>query len=165
MLGWSQAELGDREAGISSIQAGMKDLSVKEYPFLQPLRLSLLGEQIAKRGDNKRGLRLLDQALAIMEQNEECWCEAELYRRKGEILLGSGDPVRAEAAFQRALSAARDQEAKMLELRAAVQLARLWQSQERSAEAKQLLSPTYEWFSEGWDSVDLREAKQLLSAL
>jgi DNA-binding SARP family transcriptional activator/predicted ATPase len=165
MLGWSQAELGDREAGISSIQAGTKDLPVKEYPFLQPLRLSLLGEQVAKSGDNKRGLRLLDQALAIMEQNEERWCEAELYRRKGEILLRSGDPASAEAAFQFALSTARDQEAKMLELRGAVQLAHLWQSQRRSAEAKQLLSPIFDWFSEGWDSVDLREAIQLLSAL
>jgi DNA-binding SARP family transcriptional activator/predicted negative regulator of RcsB-dependent stress response len=165
ILGWAQAELGDRDAGISSIRAGLSDPLLKEYRFLQPLRLSLLGEQAAKSGDNERGLSLLDQSLAIMEQNEERWCKSELFRRKGEILLRSGNPASAEAAFQFALSAARDQEAKMLELRGAVQLAGLWQSQGRSAEAKQLLSPIFDWFSEGWDTVDLREAIQLLSAL
>lgn len=165
LLGWAQAELGDSETGISSIQAGINHLLDTDYRFLQPLRLSLLGEQVAKSGDSNRGLSLLDEALDVMVQNEERWCEAELYRRKGELLLRTGDMASAEAAFQRALSTARVQEAKMLELRAAVQLARLWQSQGKYAEAKQLLIPLHDWFSEGWDTVDLREASKLLSAL
>ena len=97
----------------------------------------------------------------------ECRWEAELYRLKGELLLtrSSEHQAEAETCFQQALDVARRQQAKSLELRAAMSLARLWQQQGKRAEAHELLAPIYGWFTEGFDTADLQEAKALLEAL
>ena len=102
-----------------------------------------------------------------MEQHEERWWEAEIYRLRGVLLLRqTGTPqAEAETWFQRALDVARRQEAKSLELRAAMSLARLWQQQGKRAEAYDLLAPIYGWFTEGFDTADLQEASALLDAL
>ena len=103
-----------------------------------------------------------------MDKTDERFYEAEIYRLKGELLLGRSTPdasPRPETCFQQALAVARRQQAKSLELRAAMSLARLWQRQGKRAEARELLAPIYNWFTEGFDTADLQEAKALLDAL
>jgi predicted ATPase len=108
---------------------------------------------------------LLDDALQIVEATGERWFAAEMYRHKGQLLLRQGHPEAAEELYRKALSIAREQQAKMWELRAAVSLARLRRDQGRPAEARDLLAPVYGWFTEGFDTPDLKEAKALLKSL
>ena len=105
--------------------------------------------------------------MAIVESTGERYFEAELHRLQGELLLdrSPGDHGPAEGAFQKALSVARAQQAKSLELRAATSLARLWQTQGKDRAAKDLLGETYRWFTEGFDTPDLKDAKALLDEL
>jgi len=113
------------------------------------------------------GLQALAEAHTLVDQHEERWWEAEVHRLRGVLLLRqSGTPLaQAEAWLQRALDVARRQEAKSLELRAAMSLSRLWQQQGKWDGARELLAPLYGWFTEGFDTVDLQEAKTLLNAL
>jgi predicted ATPase len=110
---------------------------------------------------------MLAEALRLVDDTEERWYQAELYRLKGELLLGLSTAPHAEAAacFQQALTVARHQQAKSWELRTAMSLGRLWQRQGKRAEARELLAPIYDWFTEGFDTVDLQDAKALLAAL
>ena len=107
----------------------------------------------------------MDDALQIVERTGERWLQAELNRHKGQLLLRQGHPEAAEELYRKALSIAREQEAKLWELRAAVSLARLRRDQGRRAEARDLLAPVYGWFTEGFDTPDLKEAKALLDEL
>jgi predicted ATPase len=113
------------------------------------------------------GLQALAEAHTLMEQQEERWWEAEVCRLRGVLLLSQpGMPqAEAEAWLQRALDVARRQQAKSLELRATMSLARLWQQQGKRANARELLAPLYGWFTEGFDTADLQEAKRLLEEL
>ena len=110
---------------------------------------------------------MLAEVLAEVHNTGLCYCEAELYRLKGELLLqqAAGWDGEAEACFRQALDVARRQQAKSWELRAATSLARLWQQQGKRAEARELLAPVYGWFTEGFDTADLQEAKALLDTL
>ena len=121
----------------------------------------------AHLGHTADGLQALAEAHTLVEQHEERWWEAEIARLQGVLLLRQPVPPQAEAEawLQRALDVARRQEAKALELRAAMSLARLWQQQGRRAEAQALLAPVYCWFTEGFDTADLQEAKALLEEL
>ena len=110
-------------------------------------------------------MTLLDDALRIVERTGERWFEAELCRHKGQLLLRQGHDEAAEELFRKALSIAQKQEAKLWELRAAVSVARLQRDQGRTAEARDLLAPVYGWFTEGFDTPDLKEAKTLLNEL
>jgi predicted ATPase len=127
----------------------------------------LLADVCGYLGHPADGLQALTEAHTLVEQHEERWWEAEICRLQGVLLLRQTgtSPAEAEAWLQRALDAARRQEAKALELRAAMSLARLWQQQGRRAEARALLAPVYGWFTEGFDPADLQEAKALLGAL
>jgi predicted ATPase len=127
----------------------------------------LLADVSAHLGHTVDGLQALAEAHTLVEQQEERWWEAEIHRLRGVLLLRqTGTPqAEAETWLQRALDVARRQEAKALELRAAMSLARLWQQQGKRAEAYDLLTPIYGWFTEGYDTVDLQEAKALLEAL
>jgi predicted ATPase len=129
--------------------------------------LAPLAEAYGQAGQVDEGLQVLAEALIYVEQSGECWWEAELHRLKGELLLLQSSDNRAEAAasFQQALAIAQRQQAKSWELRAATSLARLWQRQGKRAEAYELLAPVYGWFTEGFDTADLQEAKALLEAL
>ena len=120
-----------------------------------------------KAGQAEEGLSAVVEALAIVERTEERFYEAELHRLQGELLLQQSPDQQsdAEACFQHALDVSRSQEAKSLELRAATSLARLWQSQGRKQEAHDLLAPVYNWFTEGFDTADLKDAKALLDKL
>jgi predicted ATPase len=132
-----------------------------------PYHLALLAEVSAQVGQTAEGLEALAEALATVAQSAARWWEAELHRLRGELLLqhSVASPEEAETCFQQALDVARRQEAKSLELRAAMSLARLWHQQDKRAEAKALLAPIYGWFTEGFDTADLQEAKALLEEL
>jgi predicted ATPase len=128
---------------------------------------TLLAEVYDHLGHPEDGLQALVEAHTLPEQQEERWWEAEIYRLRGVLLLRQpGTPqAEAEACLQRALDVARHQEAKSLELRAAMSLSRLWQQQGKQAEARALLAPAYGWFTEGFDTTDLQEARGLLEQL
>ena len=135
--------------------------------------LALLAEGYRQDRQAEAGLRVLPEALTIVSQHAEHFYEAELYRLRGEILWQPGTVQRgsrpkigkAEECFQQALAIARRQQAKSLELRAAMSLSWLWQQQGKSEDARALLAPIYDWFSEGFDTADLQEAKALLEEL
>jgi predicted ATPase len=133
----------------------------------QPYGLALLAEASAQVGQHEAGLSLLAEALAVANDKGERRWDAELYRLKGEILLVHSAEYHAEAetCFCQALDVARRQQAKSWELRAAMSLSRLWQRQGKRTEAYDLLAPIYGWFTEGFDTADLQEARALLEAL
>jgi predicted ATPase len=133
----------------------------------RPYYLSLLAEASAQSGQIAKGLKALAEALARLGQSEVQWWEAELHRLRGELLLQHtvAQPGEAEACFHQALDVARRQQAKSLELRAAMSLAHLWQSQGKRDKARELLEPVYSWFTEGFDTANLKDAKVLLAAL
>ena len=129
--------------------------------------LATLAEAYGRAGQPQAGLQVLAEAVTLMATTEVRWWEAEVYRLQGELLLHlpSPDVPQAEAAFLRALDVARCQQAKALELRAALSLRRLWQGQGKRAAARELLTPIYSWFTEGFDTADLQEANALLAEL
>jgi predicted ATPase len=135
--------------------------------LFQPYSLGLLAEAYGAGGHPDEGLTALAEALAVLDTTELRYYAAELYRLKGALLLQQAvpDAVQAEACFQEALAIARQQQARSWELRAATSLARLWQSQGKCQEAHDLLAPVYAWFTEGFDTADLQEAKVLLGEL
>ena len=129
-----------------------------------PFVLSLVARIHQKLGREADALGTVESALAASEQGGQPFYDAELLRLKGELSLSS-DEAEAEALFKRALEIARSQEAKSFELRAATSLARLWQKQGNQDEARALLAPIYDWFTEGFDTQDLKDAKTLLDEL
>ena len=130
-----------------------------------PYYLALLAGAFEIAGQIEKAATLLDEALQIVKRTGERWYFAELKRHKGELLLRQGHSDGAEELYRRALSIAEEQGAKLWELRAAVSLARLRRDQGRRAEARDLLAPIYDWFTEGFDTQDLKEAKALLGEL
>ena len=132
-----------------------------------PLYLSYLARAYAELGQFDDAWRCIGEAMTAVETTKEKWCEAEVHRTAGEIALMSPEPdaAKAEAYFERALAVARAQQAKSWELRAATSMARLWRDQGKRAEARDLLAPVYGWFTEGFDTLDLKEAKALLDDL
>ena len=133
----------------------------------QPYWLALLAEAHGSIGEPKAGLTVLTEALTLVDTTGERWYEPDLYRLKGELLLQRASDCQAEAesCFHHALDIARNQQAKSFELRAATSLARLWQQQGKCEEARQVLGEVYGWFTEGFDTADLQEAKVLLEVL
>ncbi len=130
-----------------------------------PYQLALLSEGLARAGDRDGAVAALAEAEAAIETSGQRWWEAEIHRLRGMLLLSSQRFTECEASFERALDVARQQQARSLELRAATSLARLWGEQRRRAEAGNLLAPVYGWFTEGFDTADLKEAKALLDEL
>jgi len=165
--GWTLAEQGQGDEGIAEIQQGISAWQATGAEIALPYYLTMLAEALGKSGRPEEGLRVLTEALASVDKNGERYYEAELSRYQGELLLRQAlpDVAQAEACLQQALTIARHQHAKSWELRAALCLARLWQQQGKRAEAHELLAPVYGWFTEGFDTADLQEAKALLDAL
>jgi predicted ATPase len=132
-----------------------------------PLFLSHLARTYSELGKLDDAWRSINEAMTAVERTNERWCEAEVHRTAGEISLTSPDQdtAKAEAHFERALAVARKQQAKSWELRAAMSLARLWRDQGKAQQARDLLAPVYGWFTEGFDTRDLKEAKTLLEEL
>jgi TOMM system kinase/cyclase fusion protein len=167
LRGWALTEQGQMEEGIAQMRQGMTAWQATGAEVDRPYYLALLAEGYGKAGRAEEGLHVLAEALAVTDAIEERYYEAELYRLQGELLLAGSREHHAEAepCFRQALAIARRQQAKSLELRAAMSLARLWQQQGKQAEAHQLLAEIYNWFTEGFDTADLQEAKALLEEL
>jgi class 3 adenylate cyclase/predicted ATPase len=167
LRGWALVEQGQRETGIAQMRQGIAALQATGAEAHRLYFLALLAEAHGKVGQAEEGLTVLAEALAAMEKAGQRPHEPELHRLKGELLLRQAvpDTPQAEAGFQEALTVARQQQAKSLELRAAMSLSRLWQQQGKRAEARELLAPIYGWFTEGFDTADLQEAKALLEEL
>jgi len=168
LQGWVLVGQGQREEGIAQMRDGLAAFRATGGEFRLPYYLTLLAEAYGKAGQAAAGLTLVAEALAHAETKGECWWQAELYRHKGELLVqrgGKQEVLEAEEGFRLALTVARQQQAKSLELRAATSLARLWQHQGKRTEAYELLAPVYGWFTEGFDTADLQEAKALLEEL
>ena len=132
-----------------------------------PFRLACLAKAHAELGQFEDAWRRLDEAMMMVEVSKEVWAHPEILRVGGEIALMSPEPdtAKAEAYFERALAVARQQQAKSWELRAAMSMARLWRDQGKPQQARELLAPVYGWFTEGFDTLDLKEAKALLEEL
>src|SRR5262249_24342161 len=165
--GWALAVLGQGEEGMGQVREGIAAWRDTGAALQVPYSYPLLAEVSAHLGHTEDGLQVLAESLTRAEHQEERWWEPEIHRLRGVLLLRqTGTPqAEAEACFQRALDVARHQEAKSLELRAAMSLARLWQQQGKRQEAHDLLVPIYGWFTEGFDTADLQEARGLLDAL
>jgi class 3 adenylate cyclase/predicted ATPase len=154
------------EEGIAQMMQGMADYRATGAEIMYPHFLALLAEVYGKIGKAEQGLSLLGEALEAIARTGEGMHEAEIYRLKGELLrqIPQNEPE-AEACFKQAIEAARRQDARSLELRAALSLSRLWIDQGKKKEARELLQGIYGWFTEGFDTVDLKEAKALLGSL
>jgi predicted ATPase len=163
-LGWAAADGGELERGIPLMEQGLA-LYLAGRRVTRPYMLAVLASANADLGKPGEGLELLEDALASTEVSGERWWQAELYRLRGRLLVAPGQHDEREACFRRAIEVSSGQRARVLELRAATSLARLWSDQGRNAEARDLLAPIYGWFTEGFDTLDLKEAKILLDAL
>jgi class 3 adenylate cyclase/predicted ATPase len=163
LRGWALVEQGQGEAGIAQIRQGQAALRAAGSG--RGGYFDLLAEAYGRVGQREGGLRVAAEELARSDNSGGG--EVELYRIKGELLLtrSAEHYAEAESCFRQALEVARRQRAKSLELRAAMSLARLWQQQGKDAEARALLAPIYGWFTEGFDTADLQDAKALLEAL
>jgi predicted ATPase len=183
LQGWALAEQGQSEEGMSQIRQGLATCQAVGAGVFRSYNLALLAETYGKAGQAEDGLAALAKALTVVDNTGERFYEAELYRLKGQLTLqqfqvsGSTFPVadphpltldpqaEAEARFFKAIAIAQRQQAKSLELRAATSLARLWQRQDKQKEAHALLAEIYNWFTEGFDTKDLQEARALLEEL
>jgi predicted ATPase len=163
--GYAKVKNGDLTEGMSLLRSGLAAFRATGAVVGAPWHMSHLAGVCEVAGHIGEGLALLDDALQIVERTGERWFAAELNRQKGGLLLTQGHAEAAEELYCKALSIAEEQEAKLWELRAAVNLARLRRDQGRRAEARDLLAPVYGWFTEGFGTPDLREAKALLGEL
>ena len=159
-------EHGEVDAGIVQIRAGIQAYESMHQDLYRPYSLAMLAQAQAKAGYSEQALATLDEALATVNQHGDRWYEVELHRLKGELLdkLEMVSSI-VEACFQQAYALAHAQKTKSLELRAAMSLSRFWQRQGKREQARQLLAETYGWFTEGFDTADLQEAKALLEEL
>ena len=167
LQGWVLAMQGEGAAGLAQFRQGLTAIRATGAEQWWSLFLVVLAEAAGHAGQIDEGLRLLAETLTALEASGQGDPLAEAYRLQGSLLLcrAVSDAVQAEACFQQALAIARRQQAKSWELRAATSLAWLWQQQGKRAEAYALLAPIYDWFTEGFDTVDLQEAKALLEEL
>ena len=161
--GWALAEAGQPERGIAEIRRGDGELRAVGGRFLRPFVIRLLAEQFRRLGRIEDGLALLTE-FSTGAGTDQSWCDAELQRLRGALLLAHGREPEAEAAYRRAIEIAQRQQAKVFELRATTNLAELWLRQGRPTEARRVLAEVYGWFTEGRDTSDLRIAQALLDA-
>jgi predicted ATPase len=190
LKGWAQPEQGYGEEGLMQLRQGLAAYRTTRAELGWPHWLALLIDGYGKRGQTQEGLATVAEALARVEKTGERWYAAELHRLRGELTLAQSraslrqvktsqdksedtDPHpltpypqgEAEACFHTAIEIARRQQAKSLELRATISLARLWQRQGKKTQARQMLAEIYGWFTEGFETKDLQEAKVLLAEL
>ncbi len=167
--GWALTEQGSVEEGITEMRQGITEYQQTATSLLRPQFLGLLSEALGKAGEFEAALGHLDEALRLAHRNGDALYLPELHRIRGELLLmqakGEFNPrtvADAEECFRRSIKIAQRQEAKSWELRTTVSLARLYQSQNRTEEAREVLTAVFDWFTEGFETKDVREAKSLL---
>jgi predicted ATPase len=158
---------GKASDAVQMITSGLTAFRSTGATVWGPLYLSYLARAYAELGQFDDAWRCIGEAMTAVETTKETWCEAEINRTAGEIALKSPEPdaAKAEAYFERAPAVARKQQAESWELRAAMSMARLWRVQGKPQQARELLAPVYGWFTEGFDTLDLKEAKALLDEL
>ncbi len=167
LQGWLLALTGKAPEAVDILTSGIAAWRSTGATLFAPMQLSYLATACAKLSQFDDARRSLSEAATAMEASKEMWFEAEVYRIAGEVALISPeqDAAKAQACFEHALAVARQQQAKSWELRAAMSLARLWRDQGKPQQARELLAPVYGWFTEGFDTSDLKEAKALLEEL
>jgi predicted ATPase len=163
--GWVKVKHGDVTEGMSLLRSGSAAYRASGAELIVPHYIDMLASACEITGQVEESLFLLDDALQIVKRTGERWFAAELNRHKGQLLLRQGNPEVAEEFYRKALAIAEEQEAHLWKLRAAVSLARLRRDQGRRTEARDLLTPVYGWFTEGFDTPDLKDAKALLDEL
>jgi predicted ATPase len=158
---------GNTSAAVDHLKIGITTLCSTGATLFVPWLQSNLAKAYGDLGKLDDARRCIDEATTAMQTSKQRWCEAETNRIAGEIALLTPDPdaANAEAKFKQALTVARQQQAKSWELRASMSLARLWRDQGKPQQARELLAPVYGWFTEGFDTHDLKEAKALLEEL
>jgi predicted ATPase len=166
-LGWAMAEQGHPEEGIAKILEGLSAYHATRGELGRPYWLTLLAEAYEKTGRLEDGLSVLEEALAFANNRGDKISTSEIHRLKGELLLrrDDGNAPEAISCFDRAIEIAHSQSAKSYELRATTSLAKLLASQGRRDEARTMLADIYNWFTEGFDTADLKDAKALLDEL
>ena len=164
---WALSKQGRREEGVSQIVEGLTIHKDTEGELARPYFLALLAEANLEIGKAEEGISAVAEALEMVNKNEERFFEGELHRLKGELLLALSheNQAGAEACFRQALEVARWQKAKSLELRTAMNLSWLMQKQDKKEEARKMLADIYDWFTEGFETADLKKAKTLLEEL
>jgi predicted ATPase len=165
MRGWCLAALGRAAEGIPLVLQGVSSWRATGANLAVPTILVTVAETYGMAGQPKAGLQALAEAAELVETTQERWAEAEMHRLRGTLLQSIGELPTAEQSYRHALAIARRQSARFWELRAALDLARLWRDQGKRDEAHDLLAPIYGWFTEGFDTRDLKEAKALLDEL
>jgi predicted ATPase len=163
--GWVKVKSGDVTEGMSILRRGLSAYRATGAGVSMPHHIALLARAYEIAGQNEEAVTLLDEAFQIVDRTGERQFAAELNRHKGQLLLRQGHSEAAEELYRKALSIDEEQGAKLWELRAVVSLARLRRDQSRRTEARDLLAPVYGWFTEGFDTVDLKDAKALLDEL
>jgi class 3 adenylate cyclase/predicted ATPase len=165
LRGWARTARGEVREGIADVRDGLSSWRATGSRLQVPYRLARAADAYRAAGEAQEGLRLIEEAVAVADDSGDRWFQPELYRLRGEMLLCSGQRDAAEQSFQEALRGASHPQAKFLALRASTSLARLWNDKGKRAEARDLLAPAYGWFTEGFDTLDLKEAKALLDTL
>jgi predicted ATPase len=163
--GWAISLRGQTDLGIAEMQRALAILQAMDVVLFKWDRLSLLAEAYGHAGRLVDALSSINEAIGLIETSGARNAESHAYRVKGDLLLRQGYAAEAEACLQRALDIARSQSAKSWELRAATSIARLWQQQGKRGEARTLLQDVYGWFTEGFDTPDLQDARALLDEL
>jgi len=165
MRGWCLGVLGDPAEGIGLLVEGIALCRATGCNLTVPFILAILAEICALATQQEEGLNRLAEAAKLVETTQERWVEAEIHRLRATLLVSMHQHEAAEDSYRRALDAARQQGARFWELRAALDLARLWRDQGKRTEARDLLAPIYGWFTEGFDTPVLKDAKVLLDEL
>jgi predicted ATPase len=165
MRGWCLGAVGQATEGVPLMLQGLSAFRATGGKLQIPFALMALAEVQGKSAQPEEGLNRLAEAAKLVESTQERWAEAEIHRLRGVLLLSMGEQAAAEESYHHAIAVAQGQSAKFWELRAATSLGRLWRDQGKRAEARDLLVPVYGWFTEGLDTLDLKEAKALLDEL
>ena len=164
--GWSLAHDSCAEEGIALMKGAIADLDKGNQNYALTFYVALLIDAALANGMDQEASRALDKAFDLVERTGERWWEAELHRLRGQSLVKATDRTHeAEVCYQNALRIAREQGAKSLELRAAISFSQLWCYQNRKQDARDLLAPVYDWFTEGLETANLRAARALLEEL
>jgi predicted ATPase len=163
--GWSVVALGHADDGISLLSTGLGGMHEAGFMLYRPQNLTLLGDACRRAGQWQAALDHFTAAQHVAAETGERWFQAETLRLTGVVRLAMGDIAGAEASFREAIAVAQQQSAKLWELRASTSLAQLWRDQSKHAEARELLAPVYSWFTEGFGTSILQQAKALLDEL
>jgi predicted ATPase len=165
--GGALAEAGELATGVAEMRQGIAGVRATGTEYTLPLFFAVLGELCVNGGRMEEAFSALEEGLAMSEKNQDRFILPEFHRLRGELALSRPGPdkAEAEACFKQAIEIARGQQARSLELRATVSLARLWGEGGKRAQAHDLLAPVHAWFSEGFDTADLVDAKALLDQL